>query len=151
MTEPLLQTQIGFPYDLERIIDDWVLMGFLVGNDFIPHLPNLHINHDALPLLYRTYISVLPQLGGEALNALPDPNPDAYPDPSRNADPKPNPDPAYPDPAYLDPSPDPDPYADPDPDPSLLLLNMKLYTELQTNLKGIAPNLFPTMSQTLSR
>uniref|UniRef100_A0A8C4ZYR0 Uncharacterized protein n=1 Tax=Gadus morhua TaxID=8049 RepID=A0A8C4ZYR0_GADMO len=59
-----LRTQIGFPYDLERIIDDWVLMGFLVGNDFIPHLPNLHINHDALPLLYRTYISVLPQLGG---------------------------------------------------------------------------------------
>lgn len=39
-------------------------MGFLVGNDFIPHLPHLHINHDALPLLYRTYISVLPELGG---------------------------------------------------------------------------------------
>ncbi|KAG7262043.1 hypothetical protein CRUP_015991 [Coryphaenoides rupestris] len=59
-----LRTQIGFEYDLERIIDDWVLMGFLVGNDFIPHLPHLHINHDALPLLYRTYISVLPKLGG---------------------------------------------------------------------------------------
>ncbi len=41
-------------------------MGFLVGNDFIPHLPHLHINHDALPLLYRTYISVLPSLGGES-------------------------------------------------------------------------------------
>ena len=57
--------RISFEYDLERIIDDWVLMGFLVGNDFIPHLPHLHINHDALPLLYRTYISVLPSLGGE--------------------------------------------------------------------------------------
>ena len=31
-------------YDLENVIDDWVLMGFLVGNDFIPHLPNTHIN-----------------------------------------------------------------------------------------------------------
>lgn len=40
-------------------------MGFLVGNDFIPHLPHLHINHDALPLLYKTYISVRPSLGGE--------------------------------------------------------------------------------------
>lgn len=42
-------------------------MGFLVGNDFIPHLPHLHINHDALPLLYRTYISVLPSLTGECV------------------------------------------------------------------------------------
>uniref|UniRef100_A0A4W6BRE4 5'-3' exoribonuclease 1 n=1 Tax=Lates calcarifer TaxID=8187 RepID=A0A4W6BRE4_LATCA len=59
-----LRNQIGSDYDLERIIDDWILMGFLVGNDFIPHLPHLHINHDALPLLYKTYISVLPSLGG---------------------------------------------------------------------------------------
>lgn len=59
-----LRKKISFEYDLERIIDDWVLMGFLVGNDFIPHLPHLHINHDALPLLYRTYINVLPSLGG---------------------------------------------------------------------------------------
>uniref|UniRef100_A0A4W6BWD5 5'-3' exoribonuclease 1 n=1 Tax=Lates calcarifer TaxID=8187 RepID=A0A4W6BWD5_LATCA len=60
----VFQNQIGSDYDLERIIDDWILMGFLVGNDFIPHLPHLHINHDALPLLYKTYISVLPSLGG---------------------------------------------------------------------------------------
>ncbi|XP_052760032.1 5'-3' exoribonuclease 1-like [Mya arenaria] len=53
-----------FEYNLENVIDDWVLMGFLVGNDFIPHLPNLHINHDALPLLWRTYIAVLPECGG---------------------------------------------------------------------------------------
>uniref|UniRef100_A0A3P9K831 5'-3' exoribonuclease 1 n=1 Tax=Oryzias latipes TaxID=8090 RepID=A0A3P9K831_ORYLA len=59
-----LKNHLGSDYDLERIIDDWILMGFLVGNDFIPHLPNLHINHDALPMLYKTYISVLPSLGG---------------------------------------------------------------------------------------
>ncbi|TMS09737.1 5'-3' exoribonuclease 1 [Larimichthys crocea] len=55
---------IGSDYNLERIIDDWILMGFLVGNDFIPHLPHLHISHDALPLLYKTYISVRPSMGG---------------------------------------------------------------------------------------
>ena len=33
-------------YNIENIIDDWVLMGFLVGNDFIPHLPNMHINKE---------------------------------------------------------------------------------------------------------
>ncbi|WAR13812.1 XRN1-like protein, partial [Mya arenaria] len=53
-----------FEYNLENVIDDWVLMGFLVGNDFIPHLPNLHINHEALPLLWKTYIEVLPECGG---------------------------------------------------------------------------------------
>lgn len=61
----VFQNRLGSEYDLERVIDDWILMGFLVGNDFIPHLPHLHISHDALPLLYKTYISVLPSLGGE--------------------------------------------------------------------------------------
>ena len=42
-------------YNVENIIDDWVLMGFLVGNDFIPHLPNMHINKGALPELYAAY------------------------------------------------------------------------------------------------
>uniref|UniRef100_H3DJR6 5'-3' exoribonuclease 1 n=1 Tax=Tetraodon nigroviridis TaxID=99883 RepID=H3DJR6_TETNG len=60
----VLRNHLGSTYDLERIIDDWILMGFLIGNDFIPHLPHLHISHDALPLLYKTYISVLPSLGG---------------------------------------------------------------------------------------
>ncbi|XP_035664401.1 5'-3' exoribonuclease 1-like, partial [Branchiostoma floridae] len=59
-----LKDKLSFGYDLERIIDDWVLMGFLVGNDFIPHLPNLHIHHSGLPLLYRTYINVMPTLDG---------------------------------------------------------------------------------------
>lgn len=61
------QDKISFDYDIEKIIDDWILMGFLVGNDFIPHLPHLHINHDALPLLYRTYMAILPELGGKKL------------------------------------------------------------------------------------
>lgn len=61
----VFKNHLGSNYDFERIIDDWILMGFLVGNDFIPHLPHLHISHDALPLLYKTYINVLPSLGGE--------------------------------------------------------------------------------------
>lgn len=42
-------------------------MGFLVGNDFIPHLPHLHIHHDALPLLWKTYMTILPECGGNTL------------------------------------------------------------------------------------
>ncbi|RZF36429.1 hypothetical protein LSTR_LSTR010849 [Laodelphax striatellus] len=59
-----LKQTLKFGFDLEKIIDDWVLMGFLVGNDFIPHLPHLHIANGALPILYQAYIDVLPTLDG---------------------------------------------------------------------------------------
>ncbi|XP_053603077.1 5'-3' exoribonuclease 1 isoform X2 [Plodia interpunctella] len=59
-----IKDKLPFEYDIEKIVDDWVLMGFLVGNDFIPNLPNMHINNDALPLLYKTYMTVLPTLDG---------------------------------------------------------------------------------------
>lgn len=56
---------LKFEYDLERIIDDWIFMCFMVGNDFLPNLPNLHINSNALPILYKVYKSVLPKLDGK--------------------------------------------------------------------------------------
>ncbi|XP_013136555.1 PREDICTED: 5'-3' exoribonuclease 1 [Papilio polytes] len=59
-----IKDNLPFKYDIEKIVDDWVLMGFLVGNDFIPNLPNMHINNDALPILYKTYMTVLPTLDG---------------------------------------------------------------------------------------
>lgn len=54
----------GFPYDLERVIDDFILMAFFVGNDFLPNLPNLHINEGALALMFQKYKEILPRLGG---------------------------------------------------------------------------------------
>lgn len=60
-----LKDSLPFKFDLESIIDDWVLLGFLVGNDFIPHLPHLHINKGALHDLYSTYKRILPKLGGK--------------------------------------------------------------------------------------
>lgn len=59
-----LRDKLSFPFDVEKLIDDWILMGFLVGNDFIPHLPNLHIANGALPILYHAYMEVLPTLDG---------------------------------------------------------------------------------------
>ncbi|GAB1602189.1 hypothetical protein Ahia01_000497900 [Argonauta hians] len=64
-----LEYKLPFPFDIERIIDDWVLMGFLVGNDFIPHLPNLHIHLEGLPMLWQTYIEVLPMCDGYLTDA----------------------------------------------------------------------------------
>lgn len=58
-----LKEQIPFEYDLERIIDDFILMGIFVGNDFLPHLPDLHINEGALERIWTIYKSILPTAG----------------------------------------------------------------------------------------
>ena len=55
---------LNFEYDMERIIDDFILMAFFVGNDFLPNLPNLHINEGALALMFQKYKQILPTLGG---------------------------------------------------------------------------------------
>ncbi|KAL8837286.1 MAG: hypothetical protein Q9170_002581 [Blastenia crenularia] len=55
---------LSFGFDMERVIDDFILMAFFVGNDFLPNLPNLHINEGALALMFKVYKSVLPKTGG---------------------------------------------------------------------------------------
>ncbi|KAI0129981.1 XRN 5'-3' exonuclease N-terminus-domain-containing protein [Xylariales sp. AK1849] len=55
---------LQFPFDMERVIDDFILMAFFVGNDFLPNLPYLHINEGALATMFRLYKQVLPQGDG---------------------------------------------------------------------------------------
>lgn len=55
---------LQFPFDMERVIDDFILMAFFVGNDFLPNLPNLHINEGALAVMFKVYKEVLPKMGG---------------------------------------------------------------------------------------
>ena len=52
------------PYDLERIIDDFILLAIFIGNDFLPHLPSLHIAEGAFNLLFGIYKEILPGAGG---------------------------------------------------------------------------------------
>ncbi|XP_058129532.1 5'-3' exoribonuclease 1 [Anopheles ziemanni] len=59
-----IRDKLSFAFDIHKLIDDWVLLVYLVGNDFIPHLPHLHINENALPTLYKAYMDVLPQMDG---------------------------------------------------------------------------------------
>ncbi|KAI0491207.1 exoribonuclease 1 [Xylaria cf. heliscus] len=55
---------LKIPFDMERIIDDFILMAFFVGNDFLPNLPYLHINEGALATMFRIYKQILPQTEG---------------------------------------------------------------------------------------
>ncbi|VUZ47462.1 unnamed protein product [Hymenolepis diminuta] len=59
-----LKGEISFHFDLERIIDDWIFMGYLLGNDFVPNLPNMHIHAESFIFLWDTYHVVLPKLDG---------------------------------------------------------------------------------------
>lgn len=52
---------MAFPFDMERVIDDFILMAFFVGNDFLPNLPYLHINEGALATMFRIYKQILPK------------------------------------------------------------------------------------------
>jgi 5'-3' exoribonuclease 1 len=55
---------LSFPFDMERVIDDFILMAFFVGNDFLPNLPHLHINEGALALMFNVYKTVLHKAKG---------------------------------------------------------------------------------------
>jgi 5'-3' exoribonuclease 1 len=54
---------VPFQYDLEHVIDDFVLLAVFVGNDFLPNLPDLHIHDNGLERLFDVYKKVLPSLG----------------------------------------------------------------------------------------
>ncbi|KAG6873483.1 hypothetical protein C0995_015186 [Termitomyces sp. Mi166 len=58
--EPILP----FDYNLERVIDDFILLAVFVGNDFLPNLPDLHIHENGLEKLFDVYKKVLPAMGG---------------------------------------------------------------------------------------
>lgn len=62
--QELKESSMSFPVNLENIIDDFILMSFFVGNDFLPNLPGLHINEGALANMFKTYKRVLPMCDG---------------------------------------------------------------------------------------
>lgn len=60
---------LPFAFDLERIVDDFVLFCIFVGNDFLPALPTLDIGEGGLNRVFALYKELLPGLGGYLTHA----------------------------------------------------------------------------------
>jgi 5'-3' exoribonuclease 1 len=58
-----IEPTLPFDYNLERVIDDFILLAVFVGNNFLPNLPDLHIHENGLERLFDVYKTVLPWLG----------------------------------------------------------------------------------------
>uniref|UniRef100_A0ACD6A5D9 Uncharacterized protein n=1 Tax=Avena sativa TaxID=4498 RepID=A0ACD6A5D9_AVESA len=54
----------GCKHDIERLIDDFIFICFMTGNDFIPHIPSLEIHEYAVDLLIDVYKTTFNKMGG---------------------------------------------------------------------------------------
>jgi 5'-3' exoribonuclease 1 len=50
---------IDWSIDKERLFDDFIFLTFLVGNDFLPHLPTLDISEHAFDVIFKSYKELL--------------------------------------------------------------------------------------------
>lgn len=59
-----LEGELTFEYSFERVLDDFILIMYVIGNDFLPHLPDLHINKGAFPFLIGAFKESMKHMDG---------------------------------------------------------------------------------------
>lgn len=55
---------LSFKFNMDDLCDDFVLISMLIGNDFLPHLPNFHVTSNIMSILFDAYKLVLLKLDG---------------------------------------------------------------------------------------
>eukprot|EP01052_Picozoa_sp_SAG31_P028911 SAG31_NODE_2832_length_5025_cov_4.096427_1_plen_1180_part_00 len=64
-----LAGKINFSYNFEQIVDDFIVMCYLVGNDFLPPLPTVDIRDGGLDQMIKVYKELLPAFDGYIVDA----------------------------------------------------------------------------------
>ncbi len=64
MEDYMKNIKLTFPFDLENILDDFVLLCFIVGNDFLPCLPGFNIRMAGIDILVNFYRKTLSMMDG---------------------------------------------------------------------------------------
>ncbi|CAH7676237.1 hypothetical protein PPACK8108_LOCUS11349 [Phakopsora pachyrhizi] len=67
----LNMVETSFKFELKCAIEDWVLLIFFVGTDFLPHLPSLEIREGAIDCLLKIWKTNLASMGGYLTNCGP--------------------------------------------------------------------------------
>lgn len=56
--------KMTFEFDMDHISDDWIILMTLIGNDYVPGLPNFTLDHNVLTMIYDAYKTVLQTSNG---------------------------------------------------------------------------------------
>lgn len=64
------KSEMSFEFTMDSIVDDWVVLMILIGNDYLPGLPGFDLNADILTIIYDAYKEILKTSKGLLLNHL---------------------------------------------------------------------------------
>ena len=54
---------IEYPFDPKKVLKDYVVFNFLIGNDFLPHIHSLEITNQGIDILYSAYVDAVMEKG----------------------------------------------------------------------------------------
>lgn len=63
-----IKPKLNFPFKLDRLINDFVFMTYLVGNDFLPAFPGFDLVNDSVYKLFIVYKYSLPKMNDYIVN-----------------------------------------------------------------------------------
>lgn len=56
--------EMSFEFNMDSIVDDWVILMSLIGNDYIPSLPKFDLDVGILTIIYNAYKEILKTSNG---------------------------------------------------------------------------------------